>query len=591
MSNNHFITNRGVLYFLLLTLFILSRVLFLDADLPSFNIFNYQPIDEFWYNNMAFNLHRYSDIQHRILPYVESDSIPSNIFQNLITYITLVMFGNNYYGLRMASVIASFGILVLFYYTIRNYTNTSQKDTVEKQKLSRIVTVACMIYLAFDFSFLLASRVSEPTIFRMLSLAILMYFFSSASAQKHFTSNWFTLASGFIAFASVLFVYPSNAFLVPAIWGICIYSKWDYSFKGSAVQTLIFLAGGIICMVFYEFTLRIFFGKSFIDQLALYAGFVERVNLPGATEAAGPGLIKKSLTNIFGIFSTNIFRFNPILLMTWLAALPIVVMNVYKKRSSKEVFLLLVLFFFFIQLVFINDYYYRKLVFLLPLVLLTIAVAVKSFPRVIENARALLVYRVYLFVIAVFAVVVFLINCVPRWIGSDVITDQKYVILSFLVLQLVFLAKARNKIASLPVLATMLILLLAPSIYFSGRYIFISPTYTYKNTMRSISNYADGKLMVGGMSTGFRLYNGYKPVIDGYGFKNTEVGRRQYAVLLDSILQEKAEKYTILYKSPGNSLFHAGNSVYNGKIKPVLTLKLDKNPGPDESIALYKYIE
>lgn len=585
MSNNHPPCKRILLYLLFFSLFILTRVVYLDADLPSFNIFNYQPIDEFWYNNLAFNLYRYSDIQNRILPYVESDSLPTNIFQNLITYISLEIFGNNYYGLRMASVIASLGVFLFFYCTIRNYDNTIPNNLGKKQITSRAIIVACMIYLVFDFSFLLASRISEPTIFRMLSLAILMYFYSSTFVLKHLTSNWFTLASGFIAFASVLYIYPSNAFLVPTIWGLCIYGNWDYNIKRSTIHTLIFLLGGIICLVTFEIILRIFFGKSYVDELSVYASFLDRVNLPGLDGTAGPGMIKKSLLNIFGIFSTNIFRFNPILLIAWLASLPIFILNVIKRGLLNEIFLLFVLFFFFIQLIFINDYYYRKLVFLLPLVLLTIFVAIKSFSVVINNSKALLIYKIYLFVIIIFSLIIFIMNCMPRWIGKDAISDQKYYIITFFTFQFLILVFARKKINYRLISGVFIVLLISPSIYFSGRYIFISPTYTYKNTMKSISHYVEDNLMVGGMSTGFRLYSLYEPVIDGYGYKNTEAGRKYYSKLLDRILKEKGQKYTILYNSDGN-LFCKENIVYDDKLDLVFVFTLNNT---NDSIGLFKY--
>ncbi len=590
MKNNSLKLIKSKRYLVLFTFFIFSRVIFLDSDLPSFDIFNYQPIDEFWYNNAAFNLFRFGDIEHKILPYVESDSLPTNIFQNLLTFITLKTFGNNYFGLRMSSVIASLGIFGLFYLTLQNYISKSQQRDVWKSTISQFVVFGCAVYLAFDFPFLLASRVSEPTIFRMLSLAILMYFFSSSFAHKHIGLPWFTFASGFIAFSAVLYVYPSNAFLIPAIWGICIYANWNRSIKRLAFYTFLFVIGGIICILSYEYTLRLFYGKSYIDQLAVYTGFVERVNLPNSVNTTGPSFIKKSLTNIFGIVSTNIFRFNPILLITWLAALPIVIVNVYKKYLLNQAFLLLILIFFFIQLIFINDYYYRKLVFLLPLVLLTIASGLNLFLFSLQNRRAVFGYRIYLFVVSLFVVIVFFMNCVPKFIGKDVLLHQKYIIAFALIGQLGFLTFARKKLTLNLFSNFMLVLLIVPSLYFAGRYIFINPTFTYKKTMNDLSQYVNGKLMVGGMSTGFRLYNNYFSVIDGYGYKNTEEGKKKYAVLLDKILNEKGKKYSILYKSPGNSLFHAENIVYLGKIKLVMSLELDKNPIAPESIGLYEYI-
>ena len=189
-----------------------------------------------------------------------------------------------------------------------------------------------------------------------------------------------------------------------------------------------------------------------------------------------------------------------------------------------------------------------------------------------------------------FVILIFLMNCVPKYIGKDVLTDQKYILAPALAAQLCFFIFLRKSMNMHSFFYIMLFLLITPSLYLSGRYIFLNPTFTYKNTMAALSLYSNDKLMVGGMSTSFRLYNSYIPILDCYGYKNTKIGRSKYAFLLNRALLEKGEKYSILYQSSGNSLFHADNIVYNGKIKLLMTLDLDKNSGSSDSIGLYRYI-
>lgn len=113
---------RGVgLFLLLCALFFISRVAFLDSDLPPWDVCQYQPIDELYYSITAFNIYHYGDILHKVIPYVESDSSTENLLGNLLASITLFLFGNNYYGMRMSSVLAAFFIFVMMYFTLKNY--------------------------------------------------------------------------------------------------------------------------------------------------------------------------------------------------------------------------------------------------------------------------------------------------------------------------------------------------------------------------------------------------------------------------------------------------------------------------------------
>lgn len=580
----------------LFIVFVALRMIFLDRDLPPFDIFNYQPIDEFWYNNTAFNLYHYTDAKHRIVPYVESDSITPNLFGNLVSWFTLLLFGNNYYGLRSAPVLMSICFFILFFFTLRRYCFS--QEPVSEKKDSRSVNLwilAVLAYLVVDFSFVLASRVSEPTIFRIFSFAVVMFFFTGRFAERNLAKKWFCVLAGIIAFATVFYVYPNNLFLVPATWAFCVFAQKPSNIPSFISRSLLFLVGGLLCFVSYEIILRLVFGKSYIDQLVAYSVFAGRVNLPGA-ETAGGGLavIKKFLYNIFGYFSTNIFRLNPLLLLLFLTSLPIFTFRLIQKKYKKDILLAVVVLFFFLQTIFINDYFYRKLIFLLPMVMLVITVAIKNAILFLDWIKAERTHKIAMVIYCVFAlfftVLIFLVNCYKPLIGKDVILDQKYIIFPLFVLQLVLIGiLIRKKISKLLLAATLAVVLL-PGLYMNFRYILSNVTYSYRDAMNSLSGYVNDRIVVGGLANGFRLYNTYKPVLDVYGYKFTAEGIKQYPILRDKIIAEGLAEYTILMDGDGPNFFYSGHDIYKDKMEKVFMFNLRHGTEVNnERIGLYRY--
>src|SRR5216684_5340415 len=93
---------NAVAFVLLTGAFLVSRALFLDRDLPPWSVAQLQPIDEFFYTISAFDLYRFGWIAHRVVAYVPTDAEPTSLVETAMTALALVLFGNNYYGLRVA---------------------------------------------------------------------------------------------------------------------------------------------------------------------------------------------------------------------------------------------------------------------------------------------------------------------------------------------------------------------------------------------------------------------------------------------------------------------------------------------------------
>ena len=153
--NNHSFSNKDLnMWFIVLCiLFLLSRIIFLDSDSPKWDISNYQPIDELYYSTTAFNLYHYHDWQHQVLSYVPSDSSSENLLGNILCFSTLSVFGNNYFGLRMASVLAAFGVFVLMLFILKNYLTRRKFANIDlSSNYVSVIILICLLYLLCDFS-------------------------------------------------------------------------------------------------------------------------------------------------------------------------------------------------------------------------------------------------------------------------------------------------------------------------------------------------------------------------------------------------------------------------------------------------------
>jgi hypothetical protein len=204
---------QGLALVLLIGTFLASRAIFLDRDLPSWGVAQLQPLDEFVYTISAFDLYRYGSTAHRVVDFVPSDALPTSLLENVMTAITLALFGNNYYGLRVASVIAGAGVFVTLYVLLRRHA--SPAGTSPQRGLAGALPLLFLGYLVADFGFDMAARVAEPSIFQMLAM-VLVLLAASSRADRQPSAAW-AFALGAIATAAWLFVYTFNSFVAAAV--------------------------------------------------------------------------------------------------------------------------------------------------------------------------------------------------------------------------------------------------------------------------------------------------------------------------------------------------------------------------------------
>lgn len=153
------LNNESIALGILVVFFLASRILFLDSEIPSWKQTNYSPIDEFYYTTQAFDI--VEAVHSPDGKLLSSQYSAYNIIEQLTTAGTLYLLGDNYYGPRMPSVIAGLIVLICFYFIV----------------LKRFGLTSAIIFsplLTLEQSFTLATRIAEPTIFRMAAAATIL---------------------------------------------------------------------------------------------------------------------------------------------------------------------------------------------------------------------------------------------------------------------------------------------------------------------------------------------------------------------------------------------------------------------------------
>jgi len=352
-----FFKSNKAIFLLLLGIFILSRFIYLDIDLPEWGISYYQPIDELYYTTTAFDL-----FHHGVFHYSPYDFIPISMIdgevnmESLFTFISLEIFGNNYYGLRGASVFSAILIFIILSYIINKNTNK-----VDRYQL----IIFSMLYMITDYSFNLSARVAEPTIFRMFAL-IFILFLGKLYLDKVITKK-LAFLFGFLSFSSFIFVYTTNAFIVLFLGISIFFISLKQSYKEAFNNSIYFLFGTILALIFFLIFFYWVYGENYFTVFLKVQEIFSARTLSSKVD-----IFNVMLSNGKIFFQTNMFMYNLSLLSIFIFTLPLYTFLTFTKRKNFDILIASALFALFLQSLYINDYYQRKLIILFPLVLIII---------------------------------------------------------------------------------------------------------------------------------------------------------------------------------------------------------------------------
>lgn len=508
--------------------FIFLRIIILDNDLPPRIITNILPFDELYYTIPAFNLYHYNKLSSpKLLSFkIKEDATIGNALQNVITYFTLLIFGNNYYGLRMSSVIISlFSILLLFL--------IFRKIDKDKIKLSLFL----LFYFGIEFSFLIASRSNAPVSFRMFSLLLIVYISFYIKDMKKLD---FIL--GFLSTLGIFFVYFHNIFIwFASLFAIIIYSYLNYR-KEIYKNIFLFFLGTVVAVLLFNVFIQSAYHINIIDYFDALQVYTRRLSFSSHSNS----FLFTSLNNIFNFFITNIFKLNISLFFIYMLSFPIFLYTVWKRKSFINIFILLLFLMLFGQSIFENSYYQRRLIIMLPIIGMIIYISVININTFIKNKDLMNIYKKYLYLVFLFSIYLFYTSYISKTstsftlsIGSNFIILNIFVFLIVVIFAYLYLFSKIN--IKRNILIYFYIIFLIPNFYLSLRYII--PRFNYKEAMIYFSSELNNEIIVGQTSFLFRLYNSSKPILNWYNYK--EIDNYAYKKNFRNAFKEKNIKYTI----------------------------------------------
>ncbi|WP_287497395.1 hypothetical protein [Pandoraea sp. CB10b_02] len=320
------------------TLYFLTRLPLLNSDLPPYSVLLYQPIDEAYYALPSY--------EWLLTLRAGWEHYPINLFQNFVLYPLLAILGPSYVGMRSSSVAFGLGVFLISYLVLVDRVKIGGTLSILQRNL---VYLVCASFLVFNYAFLYATVVVEPTI------AIIFYGVALVYLLTHCTERHYGLWGAALAFGP-LFVYPQTLYMVlGALTAIVLTDvkalHWRNIGKTLVGALIVCAAYGLIVLVLYpnvwtEFTnnLRYFTAGRVIDPRPYPVWY----------------LAKNFLKTIVGI---NFFAYSSAMLTGGIAALIAIVGFVLWRKRRVDLFLACIVLMLFArlgQLFFESSYFQRK---------------------------------------------------------------------------------------------------------------------------------------------------------------------------------------------------------------------------------------
>jgi hypothetical protein len=480
-----FWNTKGV--FILGLLIMLAKVLLIDMDPPSWKDALYQPVDEPYYAYLAYNFYETGDL------FVADEAVifGYSILLNTVTYLFLEIFGDNFLGLRFSSLF--FGIVTLFFFVL----------LLKKITTNIKLQYAVVLFFVLNFSFTTANLIVETTMARMMAAILCLWLVVWWKENQVLGANiiWQSVVVCFLFIIS----YPTNAFSVLAAYIALVITNapgedgnirletFENFWKGS----LYFALGGLISLFIY-----------FLINLSLEVDVISDVLNRGSKYEDRAGFnFRDFVVNFFKIILANSFRFNPLWLVVLIIAISGVFLAKWKRMNYTVIVTLLFVGSFVLQTCFINDYPWRKLIILLPFLLLLTAYGVLT----IGGKWQALKNRFLFSYVAVGLLALMLMIYWEQPFFNNHHFSLGIAILGLIVITFSIIKRNCGKMVQL----SLFLILLLPEMFYTVQHYGMNQTYHYKNMYKSLSEY-DGHNFIGGSSIGFRVYNETVPLLSKY---------------------------------------------------------------------------
>jgi hypothetical protein len=490
----------------LIAAFLVTRLPWLDADIPLWELTRYSPIDEFGYSVPAANLLDYGGLAHRAAPWAPLEGPPINLAQNVVTAATLLLVGDTFWGLRGSSIVFGLVTFLALIAIVRRQSDEARRLDGVPAGLAGLVVAAATVLLLLDFSLLLSARVVEPTAGRLAVVAAIIALVGRGTLIGDGHGPLRSAIVGAVVGASIFFVYIYNAFLAPACLVAVAWSAWRSGGLPAAARHAVAFGLGLLAAT------AAFFGLIAVVYGQGPVGWYETWIAAFATSVRGGGF---SLAKIAAILEAKVCRLDPAFLLVVLASVPVFAWTLARRPSAWSVLTLAGLAAFVAQAAFVADYPERKFVMLVAFALPIAAAGVLG--RAAFGAWVLADHRRIVAITAWLTVAVAITAATTPLAGAG--------LRGSLLARLVLLAGVTGVAAFVVVLigrrpwltrAAALVLaaaIVVPLAVADARYVYRGPSFTYRDAMIAQAPVVDGRTTAGGWSLAMRLYNTSRPVL------------------------------------------------------------------------------
>ncbi len=538
-------TRTTLIFILLIVLFFVStRLPLIETDIPPIDVSGYAQIDEPYYATLALDKYDYGNFYFNNKGTIEPHStfLGSSFLLNASCYLTLEIFGDNYWGLRFASLIVGLFVLGLLLFSFKEIKD---ELSLNNRKELNWIGFLLVLLISADFSFLFSNIVVEPTLMRLAVTLMMVSLTSHFLRRKSSFQKIFIL--GILATISWLLVYLVNIY-IPVSIGIAIIvsnlSKKQPFYK-NILPYCLGICAGLLLIVIVTYFLKL----NLLNEIKyVYSSFGGRTSLTGGEKTV---FLKSILINGINFFKANFLNYNPVLLFLFigstLAWITLLVKKQIKYLPSLCLTALIFLSVFFCESLLINDFFTRKLLIVYPLYLLITFGAVTIF---YTNTARLLSKQNWIFIIVTSGAIVLLSQYTQKWIyhcqnsASFLQTLPAYMAAFVIVLVCLFFFYFNKNFFSL--ITALLIMLLFNNAYYSYSFAYKRVTDNFKQSMVTIAPLIKNADLIGGWSLGFRLYNESRPIINPYMYYNKG---QEYEEQLKNAVAKTNRAFIVTYKS------------------------------------------
>lgn len=548
---------KTILLFVFIGFVICLRVVSLDADMPNWNLAMYTPMDEGPYAMQAIRFARpelVKAVEALGTEGVKEWNSACCFLLTLFTTVSMKIFGNNYYGMRMGTVTASFIIVIIVLKIIWKYVD---------QKKRRVAVLFVGLVMAFNFSFLLASRVVEPSIFRSLLVMLVgVWVFSENGNDRNY------LILGVLSTLCVIWGYVTNVFIFIPSAVLLIEELVNKKGKGAKIVGH-FICGCVAALAIGEGIMYLVQGRTFIDD-TIRVVFGHETKRIAMTDSM-------IIDNGKQILRSNMFAYNITFFVLSFLGIMYCTYTGIREKNRQKLWVGVTAIAFFLQSLFTSDFLYRKCVVIFPVLVLSIAILFAE-DKLLKHRKCAVVLTAIISLLGIYGAY----KRISDLDTSDMADNFKilfYCILGISLLLMVMNFIYMKKIMIAFVIAAMIL----PDLFMDYSYI-VKANKTEKEAMVKLGEIV-GENYILGYGYSYCLYNDIIPVSNAYDsyFEEEYINRNQMLVASKKVV------YCLGYHGTEYINRYLEGTTFEWDEMIRFYTDFNVTPGEDEKYDLYLY--